>query len=631
MGEVDSSTMIHDRLETALWLLSEGCSVFPLAPRSKKPIGGPLPGGVWGEFQKRRATPEEARKWFKDCPDANLALVCGEISGVVVVDVDGEKGQAWFKVNMSKPNLFQFTSGKHKFHAFFRHPGVGFHVPPSVRPVPEIDIRGDGSYVVIAPSVHPSGEIYTLRKLPGFDGIKTLVPVPNLPLRHDKDGNIEFDPEAKNRKSAPLDYTALEGQRNEKLTSLCGSMYARGCEREQVRLFAVGWNNEYCKPPLSDREVETIVNSMSKTHAMRNPQALNAGGVANWLADANGDFNISEIYRDLGIVRPEDKKTCQNDVRELLQRGLIETCRGRTGWYRKRESNLKVIDLDEPEIPALNMWLPFSLAKYVKIHPKNIIIVSGETNSGKSALFFNFCFRNKASFPIRYLTSELTATEIKSRMALFDPLDKKWNNVEFIERGSAFHDSILPDGVNIIDFLEVHSDFSTVGSDIKKIFDALNTGIVFIALQKKKGELFGRGGEFTLEKARLGLSLFTHGRLPNGIIGSIKITKAKNYVPGWNPDGKECFYGLHQGYFYDDSPLFGVSFRRGLHHYSQKDRTKIIGEIERYCKEETDRVTADKMDDFYGRPLKTNASTVQRDVQKNILESDSPLEQGLTY
>lgn len=587
--------------DMALWLIGQGCSVIPIAPRSKRPCAKALPRGKWEEFTTRLATSEEVARWFEIEPDANIALVCGAISGIVAVDVDGEIGQGWFKANMPKPNWWQFTSSKHKFHAFYRHPGAGHVIPPAVRVTEEIDIRGDGSYVVFAPSTHPSGAQYQLREMEGFSGVASLLPVPDIPLRKRADGTTEHDPGTTVQPSESLALSASEGDRNATLTRHCGRMYARGCSVDEVLAFALGWNAAYCTPPLSPREVETTVRSMAKTHAGRNPQALNSGGVERWVSFAEGDFTIADIYRDLNLARAEDKEMCQRAIRELLARGIIETCGKRSGWYRKRDVSLAAIDIDTPEAPSVDLWLPFNLHRDVTIQPKNIVVIAGETNSGKTGLLFNLAYMNMQKHSVRYLTSEMTPNEIKGRIESFGRSKEEWSQgVEFIERSENYADAIAPNGINIVDFLEVHDNFYAVGAEIKKIFDALKSGVAFIAIQKRTGEMYGRGGEFTLEKARLGLSLFTHGRLPSGIVGSVKITKAKNYIPGRNPDGKEQFYTLERGYYYDNSPLPCVSYRRGFFFYPKKERERIIAEVERHCKRVADEQMANESVSFYG-------------------------------
>jgi len=58
-------------------------------------------------------------------------------------------------------------------------------------------------------------------------------------------------------------------------------------------------------------------------------------------------------------------------------------------------------------------------------------------------------------------------------------------------------------------------------------------------LQKKAGEELGRGGAFSLEKARLYLSMDS---------GELKVVKAKNWaLPGENPNGRVFHFKLVDG------------------------------------------------------------------------------------
>src|SRR5262249_1371317 len=44
------------------------------------------------------------------------------------------------------------------FQLFFKHPGVT--IPNRAGIIPGLDVRGDGGYVVVPPSVHPNGKQY---------------------------------------------------------------------------------------------------------------------------------------------------------------------------------------------------------------------------------------------------------------------------------------------------------------------------------------------------------------------------------------------------------------------------------------------------------------------------------------
>ena len=66
----------------ALACLARGWSVIPVKAFAKRPIVR------WEAFQNRLPTREEVEGWFRRWPDANLGIVTGAISGLVVLDVD---------------------------------------------------------------------------------------------------------------------------------------------------------------------------------------------------------------------------------------------------------------------------------------------------------------------------------------------------------------------------------------------------------------------------------------------------------------------------------------------------------------------------------------------------------------
>ena len=73
---------VSGALRAALCYRALGCSVIPLRPGDKKPAL------EWAPFRSRRATPDEIRAWYRDEPAAGVAIICGAISGLVVLDVD---------------------------------------------------------------------------------------------------------------------------------------------------------------------------------------------------------------------------------------------------------------------------------------------------------------------------------------------------------------------------------------------------------------------------------------------------------------------------------------------------------------------------------------------------------------
>jgi Bifunctional DNA primase/polymerase, N-terminal len=71
-------------LDFAYEYYTKGFSIFPLRPRSKKPLLT-----SWKPNQKIRADKEQFRKWFSNTQN-NIAILTGKVSGIIGFDCDGE-------------------------------------------------------------------------------------------------------------------------------------------------------------------------------------------------------------------------------------------------------------------------------------------------------------------------------------------------------------------------------------------------------------------------------------------------------------------------------------------------------------------------------------------------------------
>lgn len=133
-------------LKAALKYSREGFSVIPLAGK-KQPIGS------WSEFQHRRAGDDEILNWWFVTPEASVGIVCGKISGgLVVVDIDCLRAAAY----LMKTDLVQKTRSvctpRGGLHLYFRQKEL---LPESAGMNGGIgDIKAEGSYVVAPPSEH---------------------------------------------------------------------------------------------------------------------------------------------------------------------------------------------------------------------------------------------------------------------------------------------------------------------------------------------------------------------------------------------------------------------------------------------------------------------------------------------
>lgn len=162
-------------LDSALALARAGLPVFPLVERGKEPRipsahpdGDPVRGKCAGACGKEGhgfhdAAKNEAtiRAWWARWPDANLGVPTGAVSGLDVLDLDAPKGVASLAgleaVHGEVPRTLTVRTGGGGLHLYFLH-AEGLRNRAGV--AEGIDVRGDGGYVVVPPSIHPSGRRY---------------------------------------------------------------------------------------------------------------------------------------------------------------------------------------------------------------------------------------------------------------------------------------------------------------------------------------------------------------------------------------------------------------------------------------------------------------------------------------
>ena len=140
--------------QTAVDYWKQNLSVIAIRPRDKKPLI------AWEEFQTRKADQNEIKSWFDKWPDANIGTVTGQISGMVVIDIDSEEAKDTLKELAGEYDLESAPRSRtgRGWQLFFKHPGVPISNRAGV--LPGLDVRGDGGYVILPPSIHPNGKTY---------------------------------------------------------------------------------------------------------------------------------------------------------------------------------------------------------------------------------------------------------------------------------------------------------------------------------------------------------------------------------------------------------------------------------------------------------------------------------------
>ena len=211
------------------------------------------------------------------------------------------------------------------------------------------------------------------------------------------------------------------------------------------------------------------------------PKQLSQSIVEEWVSLVKGKFNVREIWNEVGIESPEGKSHLRVILGRLEDKGII-AANGGGGNYRKLDTDLVQVEwrtADPGNIVPL-AW-PFGLEKYALIYPKNVAIVAGSKQEGKTTLLYNFIRLNMYKYQIDLFNSETGAEQMHDRFVdLGIPLDAP---VNVYERYDNFADVIKPDRISVVDYLDLNSEFYLAGAEIDAIFRKLTTGIVVIGMQ----------------------------------------------------------------------------------------------------------------------------------------------------
>ena len=218
-------------------------------------------------------------KWFND-GDINIGICTGKQSGLVVLDVDPKHGGSESLQKLGNiPLTAQVQTGGGD-HRYFKHPGGD--IRNSVGALgPGLDIRAKGGYVVAPPSLHASGDEY--RWL--IDARALLADMPKCLLKK----LTETKSKAKTTKDDDSAKTIVEGERNDTLTSMAGSMRRRGMTYEAIYAALQKENEVRCEPPLPDKDVERIARSVFGYEPAAKHFNLTDAGNGERFAAQNGD------------------------------------------------------------------------------------------------------------------------------------------------------------------------------------------------------------------------------------------------------------------------------------------------------------------------------------------------------
>jgi hypothetical protein len=295
---------VSDLLNAATHYAELGFAVFPCISGDKRPLT---------EHGCRDATLDIERiaDWWTAWPGANVAIVT---DGLVVIDVDGLDNQ-WLAgepeklLELAQAPLALTPSGGR--HYIFRAPQGRHYRGSTGRLAAKVDVRADGNYIVVAPSVLAGGKRYqwinpldmpveSLPEPPAWLlAALNSAPAPNLPNAKQVAGN-------------PIP----SGQRNAALARLAGVMRRNGMSQAEMAAALHRANVDRCQPSLDAEEVDRIAASVARYE----PNAVSVAQVEDHYAQ---DFEKQEARgpSDPGAV-PDELLCVPGFVDEVMRHTL---------------------------------------------------------------------------------------------------------------------------------------------------------------------------------------------------------------------------------------------------------------------------------------------------------------------
>jgi hypothetical protein len=242
--------------EAALMYLDMGYNVMPLRPDNKKPYLH-----SWLPLQDDRVQPHEVDSWWMEWPRANVGIITGKISNLLVFDLDSDDARDYVKSRgVPMTPIAKTAKG---VHIYLQYPPVLVGNQSDAKL--GMDIRGEGGYVVAPPSIHETGVEY----------IWTKRHLWNTPMALMNQWMSDYCTTEQNKEQRQKGWhlEILEGVgdggRNNAAASLAGRFFNKDLSVPEITEILLMWN-ERNDPPLPEEEIIRTVSSMGARHNRRN-------------------------------------------------------------------------------------------------------------------------------------------------------------------------------------------------------------------------------------------------------------------------------------------------------------------------------------------------------------------------
>jgi hypothetical protein len=340
-AQISSSANLDPQIVSAA---RRGWRLHPLRERDKRPLLKNWPLIATSDLI-------QLSNWLQMYPGCNWGAVCGPDSEFFAVDVDKPEAMRRLEDEYGPLPEGLCTVTARGYALIYRWPANADICPNTNRPCKGIDIRGRGSYIVIPPSIHPSGHQY----LYSDDSLQIAECPAWLLALILKNQSLPWVKEAEAAGEGEFN-TIGPGKRTPILASLTGKLVSLGVPLKGIEAAVTALNSTF-SPPHSPEKVQSIVGDM----------------VGRYPAGDRRRVSLN-LLRGAEIADQEDPWILKNHIPDRTVFGI----HGRPGDGKSVVSLLIGADLSKGRTPMTGQ----------SCAPRNVLILSNEDSPARIRRLF---------------------------------------------------------------------------------------------------------------------------------------------------------------------------------------------------------------------------------------------------
>ena len=257
----------------------------------------------------------------------------------------------------------------------------------------------------------------------------------------------------------------------------------------------------------------------------------------------------------LGGIRSKSFDAVRNIMFRLAEQKVVKTLS--RGEYKVVREVKPITVFGRERRPPITLLFPkdeagmeMLFAEDIVMREGDLILISGQSNFGKTQLCLAFCAENIDSSPV-LMGNEYTTLDGEPSARFLNRIDNmdwvEWidgNNQEkfvLLPVREDYAEHIVKGKINIIDWINLPGEYYMISPVMEGIKRELGRGIGIIAIQKNPGVEYGRGGNLTKDFADVEILLDQYGE--HEVLLTIgKVKEYKHFVMG-----RTFAYSISQG------------------------------------------------------------------------------------